>query len=241
MTAIQNSDAAFPLTRWSLILSSRAEGAAVLEEICRLYRSPLHAFCRRSGLCHEDAEDVTQRFFHDLVKDRAALLAHASPEAGRLRTLFLRVLQRRIADHHRYAGREKRGGGQVVSLDGLAGAAGAWAVAADATPEQVYDRQWALNVLHLALARHQRDFAASGRLHHHAVLVPFLGLGEAEPDYARVQEAMGLSEGSARQAVHRFRDRFRRHLREEIAETLACADEAAIDAELEELRRALRS
>ena len=240
MTAVPTPEAAFPLTRWSLILSSRDEGVAVLEEICRLYRAPLYAFCRRSGLGNEDAEDVTQRFFHDLVRDRAALLAHAAPEAGRLRTLFLRVLQRRIADHHRHAGREKRGGGQVVSLDGFAGEAGASVVSGDATSEQDYDRQWALNVLQLALARHERDFSAAGRAHHHAAMVPFLGLAEAEPDYAEVQRVLSLSDVSARLAVRRFRDRFRRHLREEIAETLACADEAAIDAELEELRGALR-
>ncbi len=144
MTAPQDHTAAFPLTRWSLVLSSLGENDAAFEALCRLYWSPLYVFCRRSGLGIEDAEDVTQRFFHDLLKNRAVLLADASPDAGRLRTLFLRVLQRRIADHHRHNLREKRGGGQVVSLDTEAAEADLCAMSADATPEQASDRQWAL-------------------------------------------------------------------------------------------------
>lgn len=228
------------MTRWSLVVSSRAESDAALEELCRLYWSPLYLYCRRSGLSIEDAEDVTQRFFHDLLKARHDLLADASPDAGRLRTLFLRVMQRRIADHHRHASREKRGGGQVVSLDTEAAEAGLRALCREATPEQVFDRQWALSVLHLSLTRLERDYADAGRELHFKSLVPFLGLSGGEPDYHQVQQVLGLSETSARKAVQRFRDRFRRHLRAEIAETIAGSDETAIDRELEELRAALR-
>lgn len=241
MSARQEVPAAFPLTRWSLVLSSGAENDAALEELCRLYWFPLYAFCRRSGVNQEDAEDLTQRFFHDILKNRAALLSGASPDTGRLRTLFLRVLQRRIADHHRHANREKRGGGShVVPLDTVAAETALRALSPEALPEEVFDRQWALSVLQLALARQEKDFAAAGRTHHFQALVPFLGLTDSEPDYTKVREALGLADGPARQAVHRFRDRFRRHLRDEVAETIPDKNEAAIDQELEELRRALR-
>ncbi len=210
-----------------------------MEELCRLYWQPLYSFCRRSGLSIEDSEDVTQRFFHDLVQNRAALLAEASPDAGRLRSLFLRVLQRRIVDHHRHALRKKRGSGQILSLDTEAAEAGLQAIAPGMTAEEVFDRQWALRVLHLALARMEKDFAAAGRTHHFAALAPFLGLGPDEGRYDTLRQVLQLAEGPARQAVHRFRDRFRRHLREEIAETIADTDDAAIDRELKELRHAL--
>lgn len=242
MNSVPDPIAIFPATRWSLVLSSGAENDAALEEICRLYWVPLYTFCRRSGLSIEDAEDVTQRFFQDLVESRAVLLAEASPGAGRLRTLFLRVLQRRIADHHRHATREKRGGGTtVIPLDTAAGEAGLNTLSRSASPEEAFDRQWALSLLQHALARLEKDFASAGRAHHFAVLVPFLGLADAEPDYTRVQTVLGLGESTARQTVHRFRDRFRRHLRDEVAQTIASTEDAAIDLELEELRRALRS
>ena len=231
----------FPPTRWSLVVSSSASDVAALEEICRLYWRPLYGFCRRRGLDVEDAEDLTQRFFHDLIRGEAQLLARADPAAGRLRTLFLRILQRRIADHLRNATRSRRGGGApVIPLDTAAAEIEAAACSADASPEQTYDRQWALNVIRIALARYEKAFEAAGRLHQFEVLVPFLGLGDAEPDYSVVRRALGLNDAACRQAVHRFRDHFRRHLRAEIAETIADCDETAIDMELEELRCALR-
>ena len=240
MSHLPEPAAPFPLTRWSLVVSSHGQDAAALEELCRLYWQPLYSFCRRSGLNIEDAEDVTQRFFHDLLKDRATLLAEASPGTGRLRSLFLCVLQRRITDHHRHTTRAKRGGGQLLSLDTEAAEAGLRTAAPDASAEEIFDRQWALSVLQLSLARMEKDFTAAGRAHHFAALAPFLGLGENEGRYDTLREALQLADAPARQAVHRFRDRFRRHLRTEIAETIADTDDAAIDRELEALRRALR-
>lgn len=242
MHSLPEQASAFPPTRWSLVVSSREPGDPALEELCRLYWQPLYSFCRRSGLNVEDSEDVTQRFFHDLVENRAALLEEASPGAGRLRSLFLSVLQRRITDHHRHATREKRGSGQLVSLDTGAAEAVLNATAPGATPEQVFDRQWVLSLLNLAMSRLEQDFSAAGRRHHFAALVPFLHLGETEGSYPELQQVLGLSEASARQTVHRFRDRYRRHLRSEIGQTLESpGDEAAIDRELEELRAVLRS
>lgn len=60
------------------------------------------------------------------------------------------------------------------------------------------------------------------------------------PAGALFRQALQLEDASERQAVHRFRDRFRRHLRGEIAETIASIEESAINRELEELSRALR-
>lgn len=224
-----------------MLLSASEDRSAALEELSRLYWAPLYVFCRRRGLPLEDAEDITQRFFFDLVKNDAAVLDEASPSAGRLRTLFLCILQRRITEHHRFAHREKRGGGAMVfSLDAVDAEQLVTAIDPAASPEEAFDRQWALNVLELALARQEKEFAASGRQRQFAVLAPFLGLANTEPDYATVEQTLGISAAAARQTVLRFRDRFRRYLREEIAETIADSDEQAIDRELEELQRVLR-
>ena len=242
MTRESSPNIAFPPTRWSLVLSSSSENkTAALEELSRLYWSPLYVFCRRQGLPLEDAEDITQRFFHDLVKSDAALLDEASPSGGRLRTLFLCILQRRIIDYHRHALREKRGGGSAFfSLDAADAEQLITASDPTASPEEAFDRQWALNVLELALARQEKEFTASGRQQQFAALAPFLGLTDTEPDYTIVEQTLGISAATARQTVLRFRDRFRRYLREEIAETIAETDEQAIDRELAELQSILR-
>jgi RNA polymerase sigma factor (sigma-70 family) len=242
MPSDSSHNIAFPPTRWSLVLSSTSENkTAALDELSRLYWSPLYVFCRRRGLSQEDAEDITQRFFHDLVKSNAAFLDEASPSGGRLRTLFLRILQRRIVEYHRHTHREKRGGGSAVfSLDAADAEQLVTAIDPAASPEEAFDRQWALNVLELALARQEKEFAASGRQQHFAVLAPFLGLTNSEPDYTAVEQSLGVTAATARQTVLRFRDRFRRYLREEIAETIADTDEHAIDVELAELQSILR-
>jgi DNA-directed RNA polymerase specialized sigma24 family protein len=97
----------FPPTRWSLVSAMTGEGAeAALGELCRVYWLPLYAFARREGLSAQDAEDVTQEFFRQIVTGGGELLREAGSERGRLRTLLLRVLRRRIVDFRRHAGRE---------------------------------------------------------------------------------------------------------------------------------------
>ncbi len=229
----------FPATRWSLIVSTPENREAVMDELSRLYWRPLYAFARRTGLSIEDAEDMTQRFFQDLMQDQSHLLLEATPSAGKLRTLFLRVLQRRITDHHRHQNRVKRGGGAVLSLDTQAAEASLQIPSSALSPEATFDRQWALSVLHLALIRLEKDFHVAGRALQFTALTPFLGLSEGEASYAELQRSLQITETAARQSVHRFRERFRRHLRAEIAETLAQPDEAAIDREIMELRAVL--
>ncbi len=239
MTSEIEAFSPFPATRWSLIVSAPENREAVINELCCLYWRPLYTFARRTGLSIEDAEDITQRFFQDLIQDQSHLLVEANPAGGKLRTLLLRVLQRRITDHHRYQNRAKRGSGSVISLDTQAAEASLQIPSNDVSPEHAFDRQWALSVLHLALSRLEKDFHVAGRSTQFTALTPFLGLSEAEPSYAELQRILQITETAARQSVHRFRERFRRHLRAEIAETLAQPDEATIDAELIELRSML--
>lgn len=239
MTSYNETFSPFPVTRWSLIVSAPENREAVLNELCRLYWRPLYTFARRTGLSIEDAEDITQRFFEDLMKDEASLLAEAKPSAGKLRTLLLRVLQRRIADHHRYQNRAKRGGGAVISLNTQEAEASLQIPSNDISAEAIFDKQWALSVLNLALGRLEKDFQTAGRSPQFNALTPFLGLTADAGSYLDLQRNLNITESAARQTVHRFRERFRRHLRAEIAETLSEPDEAAIDHELMELRAAL--
>lgn len=239
MTISREKSSLFPLTRWSLVKSSKENDGAALEELCRLYWQPLFLFVRGSGMSVEDAEDITQRFFHDLAKDSDSILGKPSQEDGRLRTWFRRILQHRISDHRRRMTRLKRGGGNVTSLDECEQEASLQLASKAEEPSAAFDRQWALNVLHLTLGRLKKDFVAANRENHFDVLVPFLGLGEENSSYAQLQETLKLTDSAARQTVHRFRERFRRHLREEIAETLENPNETSIDLELEELKASL--
>ena len=67
-------------------------------------------------------------------------------------------------------------------------------------------------------------------------LAPFLTVGKGAVPYGQAAEALQLSEGAVRVAVHRLRVRYRELLRVEIAQTLT--DAAQVDEEMRVLFRA---
>jgi RNA polymerase sigma-70 factor (ECF subfamily) len=90
-----------------------------------------------------------------------------------------------------------------------------------------------MTVLDRATARLEAEFAAAGKSAIFAALKIFLTGDHAGAKYAEVAASARMSEGAARVAVHRLRDRFRAVLRTEIAQTLANpADPRTIDDEL---------
>ena len=113
-----------------------------------------------------------------------------------------------------------------------------WIGSADrVTPEQVFERRWALTLLDEVLKRLQAEYERDGKSELFAELHPCL-IGErtAQP-YAKLAEKLNATEGTIKALVHRLRQRYRQLLREEIAQTVATADE--VDEELRHLFAAL--
>jgi RNA polymerase sigma-70 factor (ECF subfamily) len=238
---VSKPDARFATTRWSLVLeASRADlpdSNPALEEICRLYWSPLYAFVRRAGQSPEDAEDLTQAFFSSLLEKQ--WLSAADPEKGRLRTFLITAMKHFMAKEWRRASAQKRGGGQAVTWFDTPTAERRYAAvpesAIEPEPERMFDRQWALLILDLTLARLESEYL--GREAVFAILKQGLTGDQARIDYAVVAERLELGEGAARVAMHRLRKRFREIYREEVGATLPAG--AEIDDEIRHLARCL--
>src|SRR5262245_34811669 len=102
----------FTTTHWSLVLAAGDSQAPdpnqALEQLCRTYWQPVYAFVRRTVLNPEDACDLTQGFFADLLRDRS--FARANPDAGRFRSFLLGALKHFLADERDRANARKRGG-----------------------------------------------------------------------------------------------------------------------------------
>jgi len=69
---VSHSDGArFATTRWSLVVAAADSGQesarTALAELCADYWYPLYVFARRSGSNPEDARDLTQGFFAELL------------------------------------------------------------------------------------------------------------------------------------------------------------------------------
>jgi RNA polymerase sigma-70 factor (ECF subfamily) len=222
--------AGFAATRWTLVLaaargktSSRAADA--LAELCRIYWYPLYAYIRRRGYSTQDAEDLAQEFFYQLlVRDS---LEGIVPDKGKFRSFLLAALKHFLANEWDRTQAQKRGGGQtIVSLDAPSAEIRFRVEPShDLTPEKLFERQWALTVLNRVLSRLQEEFAAGGKAGLFERLKGFLAGGPTTASYADVGRELEMSEGAVKVAVHRLRRRYRELLREEIAQTVSRPEE----------------
>lgn len=211
----------FQATRWSMVLRARGEGPTArkaLEDLCGIYWFPLYAWCRSRGYPSHDAEDLIQGFFLKIVQNQ--LFGAADPSRGKLRTFLLTALQRHIRDEADKASASKRGGGKVISIDpATAEECYSASLISGESPEQAYDRQWALTVLDHALGAMEKEAIAHGRHLQFTAMRRFLTEEGDMEAYASAAAAVGLSPGAFKVAVHRLRGRFRETLRTVVSDT----------------------
>jgi RNA polymerase sigma-70 factor (ECF subfamily) len=225
---------AFATTHWSVVLSAgqRASPQAVeaLEVLCRNYWYPLYACVRRRGYSVEDAQDLTQGFFAQLLA--RDYLARADPQRSRFRSFLLSGLKRFLCDEWDKSRRLKRGGGQtVISLDAAAAEHRYQLEPADQlTPERVFERSWATTLLERAADRLRAEYVAGGKSGLYEHLTEFRLDAADQRAYAEVAAQLGLSDSALKSAIHRLRQRHLQLVREEIAQTVA--NPAEVDEEI---------
>ncbi len=202
------------------------------------YWYPLYAFARRRGRGPEEACDLTQEFLMGLLE--RSLFSSADPQKGRFRTYLLTAFERFLVDERRRENREKRGGGRLVlSLSSIDAEERYRLEPADTlTPEQIYERRWAMTLLEEAMRRLEEESAAAGREDLFAAVKPILSGEDACSPYAELAAQLGMKEGALKTAVHRLRRRFGTLLRAEIAQTIS--DPQDVDEELRHLFHLLK-
>jgi RNA polymerase sigma factor (sigma-70 family) len=219
----ERNDDRFVETEWSLILKARREGNAgedSLRRICTLYWFPLYAYLRRRGYKRHDAEDLIQGFFAKILRDD--FLLEAAPHKGRFRSFLIISLRNYLINEHSKSVAEKRGGGRaVVELTESAElSASAMSARADLTPDQVYDRSWALAVLERALNTLSEALAKEGRAAWFSRVRPFLEAGAKTEDYESIARDFGMTRNAVAVALHRLNHRYRNLVRSLVAETV---------------------
>ena len=192
-----------------------------LEQLCRTYWFPLYAYARRHGHSREDAEDLTQGFFARLLEKN--YLEGISNDKGKFRSFLLVALKRFMVNEWDRANAQKRGGGMAtLSLDWQDAETRYQINPADnVSPDKLFDRAWALVVLERVITRLRDENVAEGKADQYEQLKAFLMVGRGEIRYAEVAASLKMTEGAARVAVHRLRQRYRELLRAEVGQTLA--------------------
>ncbi len=227
-------------TRWSLVRAAAGQPMATgtmaaLEQLAKAYWQPVYAFVRQQTACASDAEDLTQEFFSRLLEKR--FLNTVDPERGKFRSFLLTAVKHFLSNQRDQAKARKRGGKvRIISiaykdgdLDNLP--------AQDLSPDRVFARQWALSVLDQVMASLQREYQQRGALPVFEALKDSLAGAKGSEVMTEAAEALGISAGATRVAMHRLRRRYREILRRHIAQTLA--DPAEVDDEIKFLIQSL--
>lgn len=229
-------------TQWSQVLAARdgsdTEARAALESLCQTYWQPLYAYIRQQGGSPEEASDLTQGFFAEfLEKD---FLADVDPSKGRFRAFLLASLRHFLSHQRDQARTLKRGGGtHTLSLDtGVAEERYSRDPATGQTPDEVFERRWAMTVLDRAMARLRKESTADADPNQFELLRQYLTGSEPHAPYKQVAHSLGMSEGAVKTAVHRLRKQYGHSLRAEIAEIVS--NPADVDDEVRHLLAVVR-
>jgi len=113
----------FATTHWSVVAAaaemSSEPARAALETLCRAYWYPIYVYVRRKGRGPEEAQDLTQEFFAQLIAKEHVRLVDRTK--GKFRTFLLAMLDCFLAREWSRAHRQKRGGRfTFISLEEVA-------------------------------------------------------------------------------------------------------------------------
>ena len=222
-TTIGGSRENFPDTVWSSVLSepdlSSPGAQAARERFFSLYWRPVYKFIRTAGRASiEDAKDLTQEFFSYFLE--GGLLAKYREEKGRFRSFLKGVLRRFLSEARRDGAAQKRGGGRaILSLDVSELETDRFlAEKSGKSPEEIFDRQWARDVLLESIADLRRVLSAEGKGECLRVYEAYeLSLGQEDRTYGGLARTFGLTEHQVKNHLDAARERLEQLVRERLA------------------------
>ena len=231
---------AFLTTQWSLIENIQAgedQDKNLIGFLLEQYWKPVYCYLRRKGYDNEQAKDLTQGFFHEVVLNRD-LVGRADRARGRFRAFLLHALgqyatkqdrkdraARRIPEH------------KLVSL-AISEPPALPQRVADAAAEETYHYAWLSALLERVVAQVEGECTEGGlkthwELFHERVVRPILG-GQPAPSLADLCESHGIEDAKkASNIIVTLKRRFRNSLLQHVRRTVLAKDQA-LD-ELEEL------
>ncbi len=218
-----HAPARFPTTRASLILAVRQPEfrAEALEAILETYWKPIYKYGRlKWNRSPEDAQDLTQGFFASLLE--RDLLARWDPVRASFRAYLRLCFDGYVKNELTAANRLKRGGAaQTVSLDFEAAERELPLAAAQASPEDLFHREWQRRMFELALADLSRHCETTGRQTQWRVFLAYDLPPAARPSYDELAAEHGLPVTTITNYLAWARRELRRILLDRLALTAA--------------------
>jgi RNA polymerase sigma-70 factor (ECF subfamily) len=231
----------FVTTSWTNLMQARQgdtpEAREALEVLCETYWYPLYAYARRNGHNAQDAEDMTQAFFFQLLEKN--FLGSVDRRKGKFRSFLLASLNHFMANRWDYETAAKRGGGRkLVSLDEkTAEERYTLEPSIHETPEKIFESQWAATLLESARTRLEQENTSSEKARLYGHLREFIVGDVGSGDYVPIAEQLDMTPGAVAVAVHRLRNRYAELVREEVVRTVGDPEE--VEDELRHLLKVL--
>jgi DNA-directed RNA polymerase specialized sigma24 family protein len=227
----------FATTRWTLVAAAGGDDVMAreaLEVLCGAYWFPVYTLVRRRGFDAELARDFTQEFFAQLLSRDG--FSSARQARGRFRAFLSQAVKNFLADQWDKISALKRGGGKaVLSLDAEAAEGRYFEIPDDASPDKLFDRQWAADLLENARRLLAEEYAAAGK---EAVLAVFERMASPDAPTMEAEAArMGIPANTLKSHLRRARLRHAEIVRELVADTVESP--AQVDDELRHLMEAL--
>jgi RNA polymerase sigma-70 factor (ECF subfamily) len=232
----------FATTRWSVVVAAAGVDRVQAREACAIlcagYWYPLYAFVRRSGYGPADAEDLTQAFFARFLEKND--FAAADRDRGKFRSFLLAAMKHFLSNERDRNQAQKRGGGrQPLPFDITSGESRyQHEPSHELTAEKLFEQQWAVALLDRVLAMLRKQYSDAGKERLNDGLKTSLAAERQEAGYGELAAELGMTEGAAKVAVYRLRQRYRALLRSVIADTVASPDD--VDEEIRDLFRPFR-
>jgi DNA-directed RNA polymerase specialized sigma24 family protein len=178
----------FLTTHWSLLEGVREhqdKDQAMIGLLLERYWKPVYCYLRRKGHRNEDAKDLTQGFFHEVVLNRH-LLERADPAKGRFRAFLLHALDQFLIDQTRKDSAAKRiPKDKLVPLD-ISDPPELPQTIVERSPEDCFTYAWKSELLDRTLSEVQAECETQGlqvhwQLFHDKVLLPARENRASEP------------------------------------------------------------
>jgi len=235
---------AFPGTDWAQILRAGTVSPDRRQEavgaVAEQYWKPVYCYLRRKGFGNEDAKDLTQGFFCEVVLGKD-LIQQADSEKGRFRTFLLTALDRYVGMEWRKQNRAKRRPpGGVIPLDAFEDPPPV--PAGNAGPEEAFAYAWASRLLDEVLQDVEAGCRESGLAKHWEVfrrtVVEPSRIGAHKPSLAQLCEELGVEDrDQASNMGITVRRRFKVALRRRVREFVD--SDGKVDQEIRELMEIL--
>jgi len=143
-TSMGGTGGAFLTTHWSLIEDSKSDAdrsRALVGLLLDRYWKPVYFYLRRKGYDNEEAKDLTQGFFHEIVLNRG-LIQRADQSQGRFRSFLLHALEHYLLDErHKQAAQKRIPKDKLVPLDTIESPV-LPPIHTDMTAEESYNYGW---------------------------------------------------------------------------------------------------